>query len=41
LIAAGRDVEDLKGLTGWRWPSSATVRRRWNICRLQPGFTGL
>jgi len=30
LIAAWRDVEDLKGLKGWQWPSSATVRRRWD-----------
>jgi len=30
LIAAWRDVTDLKGLKGWEWPSIATVRRRWN-----------
>ena len=30
LIAAWRDVEDVKGLEGWDWPSSATVRRRWH-----------
>jgi len=30
LIAAWRDVKDLKGRKGWDWTSFATVRRRWN-----------
>ena len=29
ISAAWQDVHDLKGKTGWNWPSKATVFRRW------------